>query len=182
MKNEFQVLARRYAQAYLHVFGKNMTLDQAQKLPVVADILEKHRSLLIFAAVPQTEERSKRHIVDLFKMAGFDASLYSSLFDLVTADNRLVIMSEILRKIYTLYLESQGIMHFILESAIPLQDDERNILVAFLHKKTQKEIHYTLVVNPALIAGIKMYSDGLGFEHSIQQRLNVLSTKQWSTI
>ena len=181
MKNESAILARRYAQAYVNMFGTNLTRDIVQRLPIVSDILERHRSLLVFAGLHATQERSKKHIIDLFIMAGFDASLYASLIDLVASHHRLSLIPFILRNIYKRYLETHGIMHFTLESALPLHDNERDAFIAFLRKKTDKEIQYTLVINPALIAGIKMYSDTLGFEYSVQQRLFELASMQSPT-
>ncbi len=181
MKNESPILARRYAQAYVNLFGSSLTLEAALRLPVVASILEKHRSLLILAGLHATQERSKSQIKDLFKIAGFDASLYSSLLELVASHNRLGLMPGILRNIYKRYFDMRGIMHFTIESALPLYDEERDALLAFLRKKTAKEIQYTLVVNPALIAGIKMYSDTLGYEHSVQQKLYELSSMKTPT-
>lgn len=182
MKNEFTVLARRYAQAHLNVFGNTMTFPEAQNLPVVADILTKHRSLLMFAGIYQAQGPTNRPIIDLFKMVELKASLYESLLELLAGDNRLFLLPLILREIYRGYLEMRGIMHFTLESAVPLLDDERDAFLAFLRKKTQKEIHYTLVTNPALIAGIKIYSDTLGFEYSVQQRLYELNSKKFLSV
>jgi F0F1-type ATP synthase delta subunit len=179
MKSELKLLARRYAQAHLNLFGSGMTLLEAQNLSVLGDILTKHRSLLLFNGIYQTHGSTNRPIVDLFKMSELPAAFYESLLDLLANQNRLFLLPFILKEIYRGFLEIHGIMHFTLESALPLLDAERDAFLRFLRKKTQKEIHYTLVINPALIAGIKMYSETLGFECSVQQRLNELNSKNF---
>lgn len=181
MKRDVEILTRRYAQAYVHLFRERLSFDAVQKLPAIAALLEQHRSLLIFAGLHDTKEKTLVQIVELFTLGGFDESLSYPLINLLASHNRLKILPWVAKKIYDEYLEAKGIMHFTIESAVPLHDDEREAFVAFLRKKTGKQILYSLVVNPTLIAGVKMYSNTLGFEHSIRQRLYELACKPLST-
>jgi F-type H+-transporting ATPase subunit delta len=178
MKNELSILARRYAQACMSVFGATLTEQEMQAFPVVADILKEHRSLLIFVSIPSSQVRSMNQIHELFRVAGCASLPCQQLIDLLVADKRMILLPQILEAWYELFLSSRGIMHFTIESAVPLNEAEREMCVDFLRKRLNQEIQYTLKVNPELIAGIKMYSNIWGFEHSIQQRLDELASKQ----
>ena len=175
MKNVEEILACRYAQAYNRVLGDALSLELAERLPLIADVIETQRSLLIYAGLKDTTKESKQKISELFTVAGAQEKLFDPLIDLVAEHRRLTLLPRILRMMYAYYLEVQGIMHFTIESAVTLTDEERDEFVQFLKKKTDKEIRYTLTINPALIAGIKMYSDTLGYEYSVQQRLSLIS-------
>ncbi len=174
MKNTHDILARRYAQACINLFGDELTIELAERLSALAEAIKAQRSLLVYAGLKDTAEESKKQLEELFRVAGF-GDMFVPLIDLVAEDKRLTLLPWIFHMIYVLYLERQGIMHFTIESAVELTKKEREAFVAYLEKKTEKEIRYTLTVNPALIAGVKMYSDTLGFEHSVQQRLYELS-------
>lgn len=178
MKHELSLIARRYAQACMSVFGGTITEQEVQAFPVIADILEKYRSLLIFVGIPSTQERSMNQIYELFKFAGCTSQPCQRLIDLLVADKRMILLPQILKIWHELFLSSRGIMHFTIESAVPLTENECERYVRFLRNKLSQEVQYTLKVNPELIAGIKMYSNTWGFEHSIQQRLYELASKQ----
>ena len=67
-----------------------------------------------------------------------------------------------------------NIMHFTIESTVNLSREELVPLKLFLAKKTGKSIIFHTEIKPELIAGIKAYSETLGFEHSIRKRLQAL--------
>lgn len=176
MKNTEEILARRYAQAFINQFGTELDADLIDRLLLLADIIHPQRALLVYASLKDTQVESIKILNELFEAAGF-GTLFASLITLVADQKRLELLPRILRVIHALYLDQQGIMHFTIESTIDLTQEEQDAFVSYLQKKTDKKIRYTLVNNPALIAGVKMYSNTLSFEHSVRQRLDELSQK-----
>ncbi len=168
MKRTGQLLARRYAQAIYEVMPSLIP----DKLLVLADELEQRHSALVVAQELDYAESSPL-LEGVFKQAGYGAA-FDLLVKLLIEQRRVVLLPLILRALYDLCLQKQGIMHFTIESAVPLSDEEQQSLIIFLKNKTGKEIIYTLKNNPALIAGIKLYSNTYGYEHSIQQKLRQL--------
>ncbi len=166
MKKNEQRLARIYAKAVYNLL-EELSEAQYKKLLILANELDKQRSVLLFAQVVQAETTV---LETFFSNAGY-GTLFVPLITLLTAQRRIILLPLILRAVYKLYLVDKGIMHFTIESPVALTKKEQEGFVSFLQKKTGKEIRYTLKSNPDLLAGVKMYSDTLGYEHSIQQKL-----------
>ena len=171
MRHADRTLVRRYATAFLNQ-DDQLTQDIVDLLSAFSNELKAHKGLLVYAGLhPMDGSRlAMKLLSELFSKGGFK-DIFSNLIALLIEHKRLALLPSILLAIYKKYLEQHNIMHFTIESAVPLEEAERDRLLTYLSKKTNKEIQYTLVVNPDLIAGVKMYSDTLGFEHSIQEKL-----------
>lgn len=76
--------------------------------------------------------------------------------------------------IVQLSLEKNNVMRFTIECVLQLTMDELVSIKEYLAKKTGKKIICQIKRNPELIAGLKVYSDTVGFEQSIQNYLKAL--------
>ena len=173
MKKTEETLTRRYALAFMNVVGDELDMEHAEALPAAAAQIEGARFFLLYAQFTLGNASSTRGLEEFFVEAGYK-KIFVPLILLLTESKRLVLLPGILRKIYKLYLARQNIMHFTIESAVELTQQEIDSFVSFLRKETGKEIQYTLKLNLDLIAGVKIFSDTLGFENSIRQKLNRL--------
>ncbi len=167
MKQNEERIASKYAQAVYNQLGDQLSEELCEQLLLLADALEAKRSVILLSYVARRDDSM---LEGLFEDAGY-GSLFGPLVSLLREHRRLRLLPQVLRTVRDLYLEDNGIMHFIIESPVELTKKEQDGFVSFLQKKTGKEIRYTLKSNPELIAGIKMYSKTLGYEHSLQQKL-----------
>lgn len=170
MKRNEERISHKYAKATYSKLGDQLTKELCGKLLPLAEKLETQRSVILLAQIVHRDDESVLALEKFFKEAGF-GSLFGKLVSLLIGQRRLILLPRVLRALYGICLEDKGIMHFIIESPLELSQEEQDGFVAFLQKKTGKEIRYTLKSNPDLIAGVKMYSDTLGYEHSVQQKL-----------
>ena len=176
MKNTDEILIRRYAQAFLNLFGDQLDLQQIEQLPHLAQTLDKIPFSLLYVQRALGNDSSSKSLEKVFKKAGFE-KMFSSLISLLNNHKRLVLLPRVVRYIFQEFLERHNIMHFTIESAVELTQQEQDSFVEFLHGKTGRDIRYTLKINRSLIAGVKMYSDTLGFEHSVSQKLQQIYPK-----
>jgi F0F1-type ATP synthase delta subunit len=170
MKRNEERLGMRYAKAVYSQLQNKLTEAQFEHLLSLANELENQRSLIVLSQMLSKDGKVNSVVEEFFDKAGF-GTVFRPLIGLLTKDRRLVLLPIVLRVVYALYLEDKGIMYFVIESPVELTEQERVRCLLFLQKQTGKEIRYTLKSNPDLIAGVKMYSDTLGYEHSIQQKL-----------
>lgn len=170
MKKSEKILVRRYAQAFLNLFSDQFTREHIEQLPELAQKLDHIPYSLLSMQHSLGNDSSNKGLEKIFKKVGFK-NVFTPLVSVLTLHGRLILLPHIIRYIYKEFLERHDIMDFTIESAVELTDEERNSLVEYLHGKTGKDIRYTLKINRSLIAGVKMYSNTLGFEHSVQQKL-----------
>ncbi len=73
-----------------------------------------------------------------------------------------------------IYFERHGIVRARVTSALALDEEQRNALLAKLEKYSQKKVEMTLTVDPALIGGLRVELDGKLLEGSVRSRLDKL--------
>lgn len=169
------MLAKKYAKAFINLYGDKLNVELVERLLIVSDYLQKQRDALFYVQLSALDGAlTKKNFEDLLRSFSVDA-LFGSLIELLLVDKRIFLFPRVLRHICTLYLEKNNIMRFTVESPIVLHADEMSILKDFLAKRTGKTILFTVKKNKWLIAGLKVYSDTLGFEHSVRRQLRALS-------
>jgi F0F1-type ATP synthase delta subunit len=73
-----------------------------------------------------------------------------------------------------LFKERAGIHDFVIKSAVALSQQEKDQIEKFLARKTGQDNIYTYHVDTRLIAGVRLRSQTLLWEHSIAQQLRQL--------
>jgi len=168
-------LAKKYARAFINLWGDKLSVELVERLQIVSDYLHKQREALFFVQVSSLDgDVTKNNFQSLLESFSVDA-LFGPLIELLIVDKRIFLLPRVINYICTLYLEKNNIMHFTVESPIILHADELSVLKDFLAKRTGKHILFSLKKNKQLIAGIKVYSDTIGFEHSVRKNLRALS-------
>lgn len=172
----YDKLSKKYARAFVNLFADKLDVALAQRIEGLSLYLHKHRSALFYVQLTALDDaNTKQNFESLLAYFKVDI-IIQSLIDLLLEHKRLFLLPRILHHVYELYLEKVNIMSFEIESAIYLHEPELVQLKTFLEHKTGKNILYRIKQNKDLIAGLKIYSNTLGFEHSIRKQLRSLST------
>jgi F-type H+-transporting ATPase subunit delta len=167
---QLERIAKRYAQAFLNLYVKKMDRESMENTLILADFLDKHRSVFYYLYVASKDADITNELLRLFEDAQLPKE-FTALIDLLIEDKRVFLFSRVLRQIHDLYLRRMNVVQFTIESAVTLTEDERGQVKVFLEHQTRKEIRATYKVDPSLIAGLRVYSDTLGFEYSIRKEL-----------
>ncbi len=176
MNDVQNILAKKYAKAFVNLFSNHINDDIAERIRVLASYLYEHRRALMYVQITKLDGDATRKKFDtLFTSLGVD-HIFVSLIDMLLVDRRIFLLPRIMNFIYLFYLEKHSIMDFTIESPIDLEDTELMVIKNFLEEQTGKHIRCRLIRNANLIAGIRVYSDTLYFEHSIRKYLRMLGT------
>jgi ATP synthase F1 delta subunit len=164
-------LVNKYAHAYLHVSSDQLTTHDVLLYQQVAAFLHTHVRALFLLKVPvipcQVKREALKEVTTRFRL---HVSI-QSLIDLLLAHKRAFLLADILDEISRLYHHKKSIHTFTVTSSAELTDDERKNIERFLADKVQGTIMYTYVVDKKLIAGIRLQSETLLWEHSIDKQL-----------
>jgi ATP synthase F1 delta subunit len=166
--------ARKYAQAFIAVFGMNHEwLEDIQSL---ITIFNNNRSLLIVLALPR---HSSQDILKTLHTSFAHLPCWHAVEKLVNvliAHQRILLITEIFEQIIALYNESQGILPCIVGSSHPLPEADKKCIQRFIEQKTHYKAHCTYTINPALIAGIRIQAQTLFWHYSIRAQLQAIRT------
>ncbi len=166
-------LSRKYAQAYLNV-AHDLTYDAVLHIVEMGKFLKAQRQALFLLSVPSiSDEVKKAGLAAIMERVKAPAS-FMPLISLLLVTHRLYLLAEVCFTIDSLYREMHHIHTVIIASSSPLASDQKEAIEHFLAARVKGTILYTYRQDPALIAGIRIQSDTLLWEYSINQHLRDL--------
>lgn len=168
MQNLF--IAKRYAQAFLHVFG--LQSADISKIKEAIHFLENHHEIFSLLKVPLLSSTIKLKtlndsIIDRFALP----SSLKKLIELLILHKRSYLIKDVLNQIEVLYQNQQKIETFTITSAVPLEKKDLTILEHYLARQINKSIVYETKTDSDLIGGIRMQSPEYLWEYSMRKQL-----------
>lgn len=161
------LIAKKYAKAFINIFGNQITDQFYSKITSVHNALKERHELLYILSLPQILDNKKQEALQLL----LPEELFKTLISLVIAHKRILLLPDILEQIMIEYRNKNNIEHFIISSSHTLPAESLNVLIQFLKANTHHSITYEHTVDSSLIAGIRMQSDIHLWEYSIQKQL-----------
>jgi len=173
---ELLTLARPYAKA---AFGYASEQGMADNWSTVLQLLSAMVQDEAFSAYlnrPElTPEQQVKIIVDT-NTALQDQSV-SNFITLLAQNDRLNLLPEIALEFEQLKAQNQNQTDVTIESAFPLTDEQKQLLVDRLSKRFNSSIDATVTVNPALIAGVVIRAGDQVIDDSTQAKLEKMRTR-----
>lgn len=164
-------IVSKYAHAYIHVSGDLLTQHEILQCQKAADFLNTHGRALFLLKVPVIPYEVKREaLMEITARFTLPKSI-QALIDLLLKHKRAFLLADILDEISTIYAKKKSIHTFRVTSSAELTARERGDIESFLADRVQGTIIYTYVVDKKLIAGIRLQSETLLWEHSIDKQL-----------
>lgn len=169
------LLARRYAQAFINVFGKSLTFKDYQHIKKAQDFFNHNYNLLSLLKVQLIDPIKKIEMLKsvLVEKYHINDSIIQ-LIELLARDKRTFLIDHVLQYIADLYQEKHTIHIFTIMTSGPINDESREIIKKFLSHLVPHAIIDSYTIKKELIAGIAMQSHSLLWEYSIAKDLRTL--------
>lgn len=169
------LLAKKYAAAYLNIHGASVDVQSLSKLESLQDYLQHEQDFLVMLNLPIIGLALKKDKLKKVLHAYAVSESLLSLMYLVVSRSRALLLPEILKQIRLVYYERHKIMQCVIATSHPVTQSALEIIQRFITRKTGWSIVYSHVVDPTLIAGIRVTSDSMVWEYSISKQLNNVS-------
>lgn len=177
MKNVHDILARKYAQAFLNCFGEEINRDQFKALCDLEFFFRSNKKILYFLSLSNIDLSIKKSLMHtLFDQFGV-AQHCDRLVNTLLSGKRGQLLHAVLKKIIVLYKQQKGIVSFLITSPYSLSSAQIAVIQQFLAHTSGFDIIYEYAVDKSLIAGIRMQSEILLWEYSIGKQLGIMSHK-----
>lgn len=165
------IIAQRYAQAYINLYGNALSYRDFLVIRDTEIFFKKNRQLLFFLNWSAIKIEEKKEA--LRKAMEYCAVHHSinNLIDLLALHKRLFLIIPVLTGICALYQKKHKITQVMITSSHAMTDQELKSVQQFLANKTGLSIIYDYKVDPKLIAGIRLQGDTFLWEHSIKKQL-----------
>lgn len=167
-------ISNRYAQALMHqAIADNKLSKVAENLSVLSNTCKESKDLRNALMNPVINKLQKQNaLLNIF--SGFD-NLVLNFIRLICKKNRENILEDISDAFLSLYRNHQGIEKVTVLSAVPVNQQDQQIIKQFVKQKTSaKEIELHTEINASIIGGLVIqFGDNL-LDTSIAAKLRKL--------
>lgn len=164
-------VARKYARAYLNVFGNDFTIEQFQAFEALGTFLSQHQRVLFFLQLRHIDDQKKQVILqDIVTKLKIPAS-FMHLVNLLLKDKRASLLEEVVNQVANLYKELNHVIPIAITTSHELNETSCAIIRNFIAQKTSCIVLAHKTVDPTLIAGLRIQSDTLLWEYSVRKQL-----------
>jgi F-type H+-transporting ATPase subunit delta len=162
--------ARRYAEVLLELAQEASRVREIRgELSALAEMVKAEASLREALANPRVSQEEKRRV--LRQLVPEASDLLFRFLDVVLKKGRLGELPEIAAVYEELADALAGILPAVVETVVPLTDEERAEVARRLQERTGKEVLVTERLNPTLIGGARVLIGGEVLDMSIASRL-----------
>ena len=176
MNNQERIVSRKYACAFLNIFHQSLSRQDVPKIKKLLDSLSEKKGINLFFKLGLISSQVK---IDAIKQELKKYKLGYPWGNLVTAlvkHKRVFLFPMVLFYIERFYLDFVGLVEWRVSSSYLLDSEQKKTLEKFLAEKTKKEVECEYIVDSDLVAGIRMQSNNLLWEHSVRKKLRNLKT------
>jgi F-type H+-transporting ATPase subunit delta len=169
------ILAKKYAQAFMNVYGDQLDHDQYRHIPPFTAFLYQNRTVLAFLSIPHIPDQNKIDLLASLLNQFLLSPFFVKLVELIIAHKRSRLLPIILEYMYELFQMKYHVVECALSSSHGLSDEEQACVAEYLSQQTGKTVLYTHRLDPTLIAGIRAQAQTFVWEYSIKKKLNALT-------
>jgi F-type H+-transporting ATPase subunit delta len=167
-------ISKKYALAFIHVFKQDLDGSILDKLKAAYEFLSKNTNMLFLLSSYDTTPEEKQKIATTFvDFFSFPQSMHK-LIDLLLQKKHICLLADILRDAYCCYKKENNIEDLEIRSSSILSEDDQKILGQFFINLSDKKYRINIEQDADLIAGIRMQSDTLLWEHSVAKKMKKL--------
>ncbi len=174
MNREELYLARLYATAFMNTIHNNLSSQEYDRIERASNFLRTHTNYLFIFKLPLNFNVFKKRVLHDF-LQQFDlALLLHRLTDVLVHSQRLFLLRGVLVYIEKLYKDHNHIVNLKITSSHQLKDKQITSLKKIFEIKNNATNVVDYTIDKRLIAGIRMQSNTLLWEHSIAKQLRTI--------
>ena len=168
---ELATIARPYAEALFKAGGDAAAAAQLEALAGVAG----DARLLQFAADPKVEAAQVHDVIAAVVKTPL-APAVQNLLRTVIDNGRLVALPEVARQFHALVNAQSGVSDAAIHSAFPIEAGQLAEVQAALERRFGRKLDVKVVVEPALIGGIRVVVGDEVLDTSVKARLQAMQS------
>ena len=167
--------ASRYVKSLLNLAVEKGALEQVHSDMIAFDkVLSENRALLTALRSPIIKHYKKKNILEALFRGRFN-DLTLSFFRIITEKNREGLLPLIAKEFHHAYNEHQGVGRASVVTAVPLDSELREELIAVAKKVVGKtKVELKEEVDPTIIGGFILNAGSQQIDSSIKHKLKIL--------
>ncbi|MFA6527010.1 MAG: F0F1 ATP synthase subunit delta [Candidatus Babeliales bacterium] len=179
-----QILARKYAQAFINLNRDKLSPRSFSHLQALKDFCKLNKKFFIFLSISSIPYESKKKALDRMAKALKIEPFTQRLLDALLKKRRIHLLNIIIRDIVELYKDLAHITSFKVFTSHELEDVQKKKIINFIQTAATPNttINTTFNIDRSLISGIRIKSKTLYWEYSLAQQLSVLKKNLYQRV
>ncbi len=169
-----ELLAKRYAQAFMRVYDKQVTFADVETLHAFILYGKRCRSSFSILSLPSLSDDDKINVLRTIMQRLKVSLTFMPIVELLVISRRINILFLVCAIIQKIYYMNHRIMRCRLKSMPDLSEEQSNVIARWIEHKTGYTVLYSYERDSQLIAGMRVESDTIVWEHSIQKQLRLI--------
>ena len=162
--------SRPYAEAAYKIAVENNELDMwTDNLSILSRTIISGDVKAIIAS-PKIDSNKTLDFLNSFLTT--ENPMFSKFISIMIENKKVYFLDEVYRLFSEMILDEQNTTIAEVETAYPLTDNQKNLLIKSLEKQHDKKIKIDEVINKELLAGIKISINNEVTDYSIRYKLN----------
>ncbi len=165
----------RYVKSLLNLAVEKGVLEQVHEDMLAFDkVLSENRGLITTLRSPIIKHYKKKNILEALFRGRFN-ELTLSFFRIITEKNREGLLPQIAKEFHHAYNEHQGIGRASVVTAVPIDNELREQILAVAKKVVGKtKVELKEEVDPSIIGGFILNAGSQQIDSSIKHKLRIL--------
>lgn len=168
-------LARLYAQACMNIFFDELPHDILDRMLHLLHRINTDQKISIVCSLPGFHEEKKKFLLMILEEESLRLPLFEHLVEVMLKNRHSSYFKEILGALIDEYKKRAHVLSCTIKSAQPLTQQQQQQLLNHAATIFDARIMPTWIIDPRLIAGIRIETPDYVFDHSIQKKLRALA-------
>jgi ATP synthase F1 delta subunit len=168
---EKDIIARKYAIAFMKVNGDHIVKEELSLFKDFGRFVKKHPLFLMTLDTPSIPHKFKMDALQKIIKEQKVCTCITKLVFLLLHHNRIKLLDNVIGEIRAIYKKTNNIQKFVVSSAHPLEPEEKTKINSFVKNHVDAKTKTKFVIDQTLICGIKIKSLNFLWERSISKKL-----------
>lgn len=173
---ELLTLARPYAKAAFSYASEQGATDNWSKVLQMLSAMVQDEAFSAYLNRPELTAEQQVNVIVGTTSDSLQSKSVANFLTLLAENDRLSLLPEIALEFEQLKAQNQNQTDVVIESAFPLTEAQKQLLVDRLAKRFNSSINATVEVNPALIAGVVIRAGDQVIDDSARNKLEKMRT------
>jgi F-type H+-transporting ATPase subunit delta len=171
MKVGINIIAKRYAVAFLNIYFDQIDDDEIMFIVRMESFLKQNKMFYVYLRIPTISESvKKKALLKIFKEFCVKKPLEKLCF-LLLEDGRIEILDMVLNQVVQCYRQRKGVTSFKITTSHDLSKDEKEKVILFVRYLAKNEVIAKFFVDEKIIAGLRIQSKNFLWERSVSKQL-----------
>ena len=171
MQVEINLIAKKYAVAFLNVFYSEISNNNLEKWIKLKKFLYKNKLFYVYLRIPSISYFTKQKVLVRVAQALELGKPITKMMLLLLDHGRIELLDLVLDKIIALYRKKINVREFKVSSSHDITDDEKKAIIEFIKSISNSGVLAEFVTDESLIAGLRIKSLTFLWERSIAKQL-----------